>query len=204
MILFLNTLVDLSFLDHPDSHAKPGSLKSQESQQRNPQQSSASPLHPDSAMPITRTGVEPPHDSSTVPYVYQPASASSVQTNIAMQARDSSATTIRQPISTNQPPMTAMPSTLTGDQLQQALDVSVKSSAHQPESSNSIQTNIAMLQGESLTSIPEQPISANQPQTTEGLAEAQDDSSMASGGADDNSLQRGDPPVPRPRNNTQL
>ena len=152
-------------------------------------------------MPITRTGVEPPHDSSTVPYVYQPASASSVQTNIAMQARDSSATTIRQPISTNQPPMTAMPSTLTGDQRQQALDVSVISSAHQPESANSIQTNIAMQQGESLTSIPEQPISANQPQTTEGLAEAQDDISMASG-ADSASLQRGDPPVPRPRNNT--
>ena len=201
MILFLNTLVDLSFLDHPDSHAKPGSLKSQESQQCDPQQSSASPLHPDSAMPITCTGVEPPHDSSTAHYVYQPASADFVPTNIAMQVRDSFASAPQQPNSANQPPMTAMPGTLTGDQLQQLTNASVISSAHQPESSNSIQTNIAMLQGESLTSIPEQPISANQPQTTEGLAEAQDDSSIASG-ADGASLQRGDPPVPRPRNNT--
>ena len=108
MILFLNTLVDLSFLDHPDSHAKPGNLKSQESQQRNPLQSSASPLHPDSAMQITRTGVEPPHDSSTAPNAYQPASANSVPTNIAMQARDSFASAPQQPNSANQPPTTAM------------------------------------------------------------------------------------------------
>ena len=95
----------------------------------------------------------------------------------------------------------AMHGTLTGEQLQLALDASVISSANQSVSSNSIQTNIATQQGESLASIPEQPISANQPQTTEGLAEAQDDSNMASG-TDGASLQRGDPPVPRPRNNT--